>query len=178
MTATTKPARPRLPILEGILPFDPSRLPNELIAGATLAALAIPETMGYATMAGMPVVTGLYTLLIPIVLFALLGSSRHLVVGADSATAVVLASGLASLGLTTGSAEYVAMAGLAALMVAGGPARRAAAPARIHRQLPVAQRADRLPDRRRASRWRWASSTACSGSTTAPEAPSRSSGRP
>jgi MFS superfamily sulfate permease-like transporter len=117
MTAA-KSSRPRLPILEGILPFDSSRLPNELIAGATLAALAIPETMGYATMAGMPVVTGLYTLLIPILLFALLGSSRHLVVGADSATAVVLASGLASLGLATGSTEYVAMAGLAALMVA------------------------------------------------------------
>jgi MFS superfamily sulfate permease-like transporter len=117
MTAA-KASRPRLPILEGILPFDSSRLPNELIAGATLAALAIPETMGYATMAGMPVVTGLYTLLIPILLFALLGSSRHLVVGADSATAVVLASGLASLGLATGSTEYVAMAGFAALMVA------------------------------------------------------------
>ncbi len=116
-TATSRP-RSRLPILEGILPFDSSRFPNELIAGATLAALAIPETMGYATMAGMPVVTGLYTLLIPILLFAFLGSSRHLVVGADSATAVVLASGLVSLGLTSGSTEYVAMAGFAALMVA------------------------------------------------------------
>ncbi len=89
-----------------------------MIAGATLAALAIPETMGYASMAGMPVVTGLYTLLVPILLFALLGSSRHLVVGADSATAVVLASGLAALGLTAGSTDYVATAGLAALMVA------------------------------------------------------------
>ena len=63
----------------------------EIAAGATLAALAIPETMGYASMAGMPPVTGLYTLVIPIFLFAIFGSSRHLVVGADSATAVVLA---------------------------------------------------------------------------------------
>ena len=118
MSARTQEVRRRLPILEGILPFDSARLPAEAIAGATLAALAIPETMGYATMAGMPVVTGLYTLLIPIILFAFLGSSRHLVVGADSATAVVLASGLAGLGLTAQSPSYVAMAGLAALLVA------------------------------------------------------------
>ena len=48
---TSVAARPaaRLPILEGILPLDPSRIPSEAIAGATLAALAIPETMGYAS---------------------------------------------------------------------------------------------------------------------------------
>ena len=117
MAARKKGKQGGLPILEGLLPIDQSRISNDMIAGATLAALAIPETMGYATMAGMPVVTGLYTLIIPIFLFALLGSSRHLVVGADSATAVVLASGLAALGLTTGSTEWVQMAGLAALMV-------------------------------------------------------------
>ncbi len=118
MSARTKDERRRVPLLEGILPFDSARLPAEAIAGATLAALAIPETMGYATMAGMPVVTGLYTLLIPIILFAFLGSSRHLVVGADSATAVVLASGLVGLGFAAQSASYMAMAGLAALLVA------------------------------------------------------------
>jgi hypothetical protein len=48
---TSVAARPaaRLPILEGILPLDPSRIPSEAIAGATLAALAILETMGYAS---------------------------------------------------------------------------------------------------------------------------------
>ena len=117
-TTKRKPGKRALPILEGLLPIDPARVPSDLIAGATLAALAIPETMGYASMAGMPPVTGLYTIVIPIFLFALFGSSRHLVVGADSATAVVLAAGLAGLGLTTSSTEWVAMAGLAALMVA------------------------------------------------------------
>jgi sulfate permease, SulP family len=107
-----------LPILEGLLPIDPARVPTDLIAGATLAALAIPETMGYATMAGMPVVTGLYTIVVPLFLFAIFGSSRHLVVGADSATAVVLAAGLVGMGAVTGTPEYVALAGLAALMVA------------------------------------------------------------
>src|SRR5262249_14203480 len=74
--------------------------------------------MGYSKLAGMPVITGLYTLLLPIAVFALLGSSRHLVVGADSATAAILAAGLAGLA-ATGSPQYVALAGLAALVTAG-----------------------------------------------------------
>ena len=119
-TKATKPkaSRSPLPIFEGLLPIDTSRVPSELIAGATLAALAIPETMGYASMAGMPVITGLYTIVIPLFLFAIFGSSRHLVVGADSATAVVLAAGLVGMGAVTGSPQYVALAGMAALMVA------------------------------------------------------------
>ena len=83
----------------------------------TLAALAIPEVMGYTKIAGMPVITGLYTILIPIALFALLGSSRHLVVGADSATAAIMAAGLAGLAATA-SPQYVALAGLLALITA------------------------------------------------------------
>lgn len=114
----TKATKSRLPIFEGLLPIDPARVPSELVAGATLAALAIPETMGYATMAGMPVITGLYTILVPLFIFAVFGSSRHLVVGADSATAVVLAAGLLGMGAVPGSPQYVALAGLAALMVA------------------------------------------------------------
>ena len=93
MSSTTARTR-RHPavVLGGLLPFDPARLPTDAIAGATLAALAIPEVMGYTKIAGTPVITGLYTLLLPIVAFALLGSSRHLVVGADSATAAILAT--------------------------------------------------------------------------------------
>ena len=85
----------RLPILRGLLPIDRTTIGLEAIAGLTLAALAVPEVMGYATLAGMPVVTGLYTILLPMLVFAVFGSSRHLVVGADSATAVVMAAGLA-----------------------------------------------------------------------------------
>jgi hypothetical protein len=70
----------RLPILQGVLPIDAARIPTELIAGLTLAALAIPEVMGYTKIAGTPVIFGLYTILIPMALFALFGSSRHLVV--------------------------------------------------------------------------------------------------
>ncbi len=111
------PPRHRLPLLQGVLPIDRSRIPVEVLAGVTLAALAIPEVMGYTTIAGMPVITGLYTILLPVLAFALLGSSRHLVVGADSATAAVMAAGLAGLA-ATGSKQYVALAGLLALMAA------------------------------------------------------------
>ena len=118
MSTSTKAVRQRFPILQGVLPIDTTRIPSEAIAGATLAALAIPETMGYASMAQMPVITGLYTILIPIFLFALLGSSRHLVVGADSATAMTMAAGLTALGLVGGSPEWIAAAGMCALLVA------------------------------------------------------------
>jgi sulfate permease, SulP family len=106
------------PVLRGLLPFDRSQLPGDALAGVTLAALAIPEVLGYAKIAGMPVVTGLYTLLLPMAAFAVLGSSRHLVVGADSATAVILAAALAGLAVA-GSAKYVQLAGLTALLAGG-----------------------------------------------------------
>jgi sulfate permease, SulP family len=103
------------PILQGVLPVRGSQLPTEVLAGITLAALAIPEVMGYTEIACTPVITGLYTILIPMGLYALFGSSRHLVVGADSATAAMLASGLAGLAVT-GSTEYLALAGMSAIM--------------------------------------------------------------
>jgi SulP family sulfate permease len=109
--------KPQFPILQGILPIVAAQLPTELTAGVTLAALAIPEVMGYTRIAGMPVVTGLYTILIPMILFALFGSSRHLVVGADSATAAIMAAGLGGLAVVA-SSTYVAYAGILALMAA------------------------------------------------------------
>ena len=105
----------RFPMLQGILPIDRSMVPADILAGLTLAALAIPEVMGYTRISGTPVITGLYTILIPMALFAVFGSSRHLVVGADSATAAILASGLAGLAVS-GSAEYLALCGLLACM--------------------------------------------------------------
>jgi SulP family sulfate permease len=104
-------------IMEGILPIDRSRISLDIIAGITLATLAIPEVMGYTKIAGMPVVTGLYTILIPMALYAFFGSSRHLVVGADSATAAIMAAGLIGIA-TSASPQYVAYAGMLALLVA------------------------------------------------------------
>jgi SulP family sulfate permease len=106
-----------LSILQGVLPLKANQIPSEIVAGMTLAALAIPEVMGYTKIAGTPVITGLYTLLIPMALFVVFGSSRHLVVSADSATAAILAAGLVGLA-AAGSEQYVALAAVLALMAA------------------------------------------------------------
>src|SRR5215475_8685085 len=106
------------PVLQGLLPIERSRVSAEVLAGFTLAALGIPAVLGYAKIAGMPLVTGLYTMLLPMAAYAILGSSRHLVVAADSATAVILAAALTGLAVT-GSERYVQLAGLAALLTAG-----------------------------------------------------------
>jgi SulP family sulfate permease len=110
--------RRRFPLFNGVLPINRTRISVDVLAGVTLAALAIPEVMGYTSIAGMPVLTGLYTILLPMLAFAVFGSSRHLVVGADSATAAVMAAGLVGLA-ATGSDKYIALAGLLALMAAG-----------------------------------------------------------
>ncbi len=94
-------------ILRGLLPLD----------RRTLAALGIPEVMGYTKISGTPVVTGLYTLLLPVIAFAVLGASRHLVVAADSATAAILASMLVAIA-PLGSPDYVGLTSLTALTVA------------------------------------------------------------
>ena len=88
----------RLPVLGGLLPLPRSRVWPDVLAGVTLAALGIPEVLGYARIAGMPLATGLYTMVLPMAVFAVLGSSRHLVVAADSATAAILAAALARAG--------------------------------------------------------------------------------
>ena len=106
-------------LLEGIRPYKRDLLSSDVIAGVTLAALAIPEVMGYTKIAGTPVITGLYTILLPAVAFAILGSSRHLVVGGDSATAAILYAGIAGLsvsGLQPNTPEWLAYASLAALI--------------------------------------------------------------
>ena len=108
--------------LDGILPYHQQWLSKDIVAGVTLAALAIPEVMGYTKIAGTPVITGLYTILIPIAAFALFGSSRHLVVGGDSATAAIMYAGIAGLGITglqPNTPQWLALASLSALLAAG-----------------------------------------------------------
>ena len=107
---------PRL--FQGIRPVNRAGAARDAMAGFTLAAMNIPQALGYTKIAGMPVVTGLYTLLLPLVAFAAFGSSRYLVVAADSATAAILAGGLLPMA-PVASEHYVALAGLVALMTAG-----------------------------------------------------------
>jgi sulfate permease, SulP family len=88
-----------------------------MLAGVVLAAMDIPQVLGYSKIAGMPVITGLYSLLLPLVAFAAFGSSRYLVVAADSATAAIFAGGVSGMA-TPASARYVALAGIVALLTA------------------------------------------------------------
>lgn len=85
------------------------------MAGVTLAAVGIPEVMGYTKIINTPVITGLYTMFLPSLAFAIFGSSRHLVVGADSATAAIVAAALVPLAVPS-SARYIALTGLVALV--------------------------------------------------------------
>ena len=115
--AVSQPAG--LPILQGLLPWDRSGLGRDLLAGVTLAMVGLPQSMGYAKIIGVPVVLGLYTLLLPVVAFALFGSSRHLVVASDSATAAMVAATLITAATPAGSPQYIALTGLVALVAAG-----------------------------------------------------------
>jgi MFS superfamily sulfate permease-like transporter len=90
---------------------------RDSLAGIELAAMSIPQALGYTSIAGMPSVTGFYTLLLPLLAFATFGSSRYLVVAADSATAAILAGGISGMAAPA-SAKYVALAGTVALLTA------------------------------------------------------------
>jgi sulfate permease, SulP family len=91
---------------------------RDFLAGITLASMNVPQLLGYARIAGMPLVTGLYTALLAPVAFAVFGSSRHLVVAADSGTAAILAGSLSRMA-EPGSAHYVSLAATTALLTAG-----------------------------------------------------------
>jgi MFS superfamily sulfate permease-like transporter len=107
----------RFSLFQSLRPLSQKRVIRDSLAGFQLAAMNIPQALGYTKIAGTPVVTGFYTLLLPLVAFAAFGSSRYLVVSADSATAAILSGGLAGLA-PLGSARYVELASLTALLTA------------------------------------------------------------
>ncbi|OYD74503.1 Sulfate permease, MFS superfamily [Burkholderia sp. YR290] len=106
-----------LSLLKGILPIGRASAWRDVFSGISLASMDIPQVLGYARIAGMPAVTGLYTVFLPLVAFAFFGASRHLVVAADSATATIFASRASTIA-PMGSVEYVALAGMVALLTA------------------------------------------------------------
>ena len=105
-------------LFQSLRPVTRTSLIRDGLAGLQLAALNIPQVLGYARIAGMPFVTGLYTLLLPVAGFAAFASSRFLVVAADSATAAILAGGISPLA-PLGSQRYVELASVVALMTCG-----------------------------------------------------------
>jgi MFS superfamily sulfate permease-like transporter len=98
--------------------YNRSRLRTDGVAGITVAALALPASMAYANIAGLPVTAGLYSLLLPLVVYALLGSAPWLVVGPESTIALLVAAGLAPLAVA-GTDEYTTLAAALALIVGG-----------------------------------------------------------
>jgi high affinity sulfate transporter 1 len=108
----------RYRLFAGLRPLTRAGALRDVFAGVNLASINIPQVLGYARIAGTPLVTGLYTVLLPLLAFALFGSSRHLVVAADSATAAIFYSSLSRMAVA-GTPHYLALAGAVALLTAG-----------------------------------------------------------
>jgi len=104
-------------LFRGLRPLQRAGALRDALAGVVMAAMDIPQVLGYSKIAGMPVVTGLYSLFLPLVAFAAFGSSRYMVVAADSATAAIFASGVSGTA-TPGGAQYIALAGIVAVLTA------------------------------------------------------------
>jgi len=96
----------RLPLSHWLKDYQQSHFINDLIAGIVVAVMLIPQGMAYAMLAGMPPEYGLYSALLPLLLYALLGSSRSLAVGPVAIASLMVASSLGQLELSS-SAEYI-----------------------------------------------------------------------
>lgn len=112
--APTRLAR-YLPGLVTLRSYDRSWLRGDIVAGVVLTALLIPAGMGYAEVAGLPPVTGLYATIIPLIVYALVGPSRILVLGPDSSLAPIIAAAIIPLAAFDG--ERIALAGLLSIEV-------------------------------------------------------------
>jgi len=105
-----------LPFVRSLSGYSGARARTDVIAGITVAALALPSAMAYAELAGAPVTAGLYALLLPVVAYALFGSARRVVIGPEGTVALLVATALAPMA-ATGSAEYATLAAMLALLV-------------------------------------------------------------
>ena len=104
-----------VPLVASLRGYPAAHLRVDLVAGIALAALAVPQGMAYAQTAGLPVVAGLYGLLLPLVAYAALGSSRSLMTGPTATAALLVAPALAA--VSADPADYPALAAMLALLV-------------------------------------------------------------
>lgn len=105
-----------LPILNWLPAYNKPTFYSDLVAGLTVGVMLIPQGMAYAVIAGLPPIYGLYASTIPLLIYAVFGTSRQLAVGPTALVALITASGLTKLQLAT-TAEYVQMAIVLTLMV-------------------------------------------------------------
>ena len=116
--AKTDPLLQRaIPVSKELPGYRPPTARRDLLAGVTVAALAIPSAMAYAELAGLPAEAGLYALLLPTLAYAFLGSSRQLIVGPEGSLSALVAAAVLALA-TVGSPEALELAGAMALLVA------------------------------------------------------------
>lgn len=114
---STQRARPRLPAgLHALLHYRRGDLKPDLLAAATVTALLIPSGLAYGELAGVSPVAGLYTGVFGMIAYALLGSSRALIVGPESQMAILVAAAL--LPFAASGAEYAALAAAMAVLTA------------------------------------------------------------
>lgn len=104
------------PILQWLPNYQLSWLKADIIAGLTVWAVMVPESMAYAGIAGVPPLIGLYTVPLPLFFYALLGTSRLMVVGPDSATALISAVTVSALA-SSGSSDYLILTSAIAFLV-------------------------------------------------------------
>jgi sulfate permease, SulP family len=104
-----------VPLVGFVRRSDRASLRSDLTAGLTVAVMLVPQSMAYAALAGMPPVTGLYAAVVPLAVYALLGTSGALAVGPVAITALMTGAALGPLA-DGDPARYVALAGLLALL--------------------------------------------------------------
>jgi high affinity sulfate transporter 1 len=96
------------PGLAELLHYDRNNLPHDVIAGLSVAAVAVPVGVAYAQLAGFSPAVGLYSSILPLAAYAIFGTSRQLIVGPDSGTCALVAASIAP--LAAGNAElYLAL---------------------------------------------------------------------
>jgi high affinity sulfate transporter 1 len=110
-------ARRLLPSLHQLRHYDRAWLGGDVLAGISVAAYLVPQVMAYAEVAGLPAITGLWAILAPLAVYALLGSSRQLSIGPESTTALMTAAAVAP--LAHGAPERYAAIAAAMAMVVG-----------------------------------------------------------
>ncbi len=103
------------PPMQWVPNYDPADLRGDLSAGLTVGVMLIPQGMAYALIAGLPPIYGLYASLVPLVAYALLGTSRQLSVGPVAMVSLLVAAGITPLA-EPGSTNYISLAILLALM--------------------------------------------------------------
>ncbi|HKE46729.1 MAG TPA: SulP family inorganic anion transporter [Rhodanobacteraceae bacterium] len=101
----------------GLLDYDRQFIKPDVVAGLTAAAVVLPKSLAYATVAGLPVEVGLYTSLVPMVIYALLGSSRRLSVSTTTTLAILTATALARVAPDGNAADLVAATATLSLLV-------------------------------------------------------------